>query len=345
MKYLTILVLSTILFLSCSENSSSPGDEFITDFHLFTVNQVDYDSLQIESQNSIKCDEQSVEKISLFVEDSGVYVFQDSMTPTYLKEEDYYYLNFQFNIKVARSIRDLNYRIQFLLTDETVVEIDSTHLMLTYPYQNAQLYLTADEVYSEYTIFFQDIDLNGDVLYFHPTSALGLYEYVYATQQTTELYWYSGGDYIAHDSNYVFLDISRTSIYRYNTETDSIDLNIDLSSISYDQIAGIECWQNNLYVLFRYSSGNFIAKFNYQGSFISSIPYGRNTYFLTIESGIAYSHNYKTTLSRFDLGSGQFLSDKLMPATGGEGIRIYDGKFYYVDWDKRIIGVFPLSDL
>lgn len=345
MKYLTVLFFASLLIFACSDESTSIKDEIVTDFHLFTVNQVDYDSLQIESQNLIKCDEQNVENIALYFEEEGSYVLQDSISPTYLEDDDYYYLNFQFNKKITKSIIDLNYRIQFQMTDETVREIDSTHLMLKYPYQNSTVHLTADDVFSEYTIFFQDIDFKEDVLYFHPAGPLGLYEYVISSQQTSEMYSYCGGDYIAQDSNYVFIDISRISLYRYNTETNSIDLDINLSNINYDQIAGIECWQNNLYVLFHYSSGNFLAKFDYQGNFISSIPYSRNTYFLTIDAGIAYSHNYQTTLSRFDINSGLFLSDKLMPASGGEGIRIYGGNFYYVDWDKRLIGVFPLSDL
>ncbi len=309
------------------------------------MNQVYYDSLHIESQNSIKCSEQIVDIIALFIEDESGYVFQDSVSPTYLEEGDYYYLNFQFSKKVAKSIINLNYRLQFKMTDETTEEIDSTHSMLNYPYLGGQVYITADEASSQITINFQDFDLDSDVLYFHPTGPLGLYEHNFKTVQTTELHSYPAGDYIAHDSNYVFFDDSRVLIYRYNTTTNSVDMDLNLNNLSFDRIAGLECWQNHLYVLFRSSSGNFIAKFNYQGNFISSEAYARDTFFLTIDSGIAYSHNYEITLSRFDLSTGQFLSDKLMPTQVGEGLRIKDNNFYYCDWDKRIIVYFPLSAL
>ena len=105
------------------------------------------------------------------------------------------------------------------------------------------------------------------------------------------------------------------------------------------------CWQNQLYVLFRAIPENFIGIFNFDGTYVRSIPYPGNTFYLAIDNGIAYSHDYRNNLRRFGLATGSFLTDFSMPINDAEGFRIYKDNFYFTGWGKRIIGVLPLSDL
>lgn len=69
------------------------------------------------------------------------------------------------------------------------------------------------------------------------------------------------------------------------------------------------------------------------------------TFFLSMSDNYFLSHNYGTKLSNYDLSTGNFLHDVLMPTSEPEGIRIYDGNLYFVDFYKRVTAYLPLSDL
>lgn len=221
---------------------------------------------------------------------------------------------------------------------------DSTTSPDDNPYKSAKVFILADEVYHEMEIYFQDIDLTDSTLIFHPSSSFGLYEYNFSTEHTSELVVYGAGDCIAQDSIFVFWDYGTQNIFRYNYKLDFTDLEFNLSSLNYNWITGLECWQNKLYVLFRATPQNFIGIFDYNGNFISSIPFQKDTYFLAIYDNVLYTHDYRTVLSRFDLNTSTFLDDKILPTDDPSGIRIYKDKFYYIDWGKRLIGEMQLSE-
>jgi hypothetical protein len=97
--------------------------------------------------------------------------------------------------------------------------------------------------------------------------------------------------------------------------------------------------------LFYAFPGNYLAVFDYKGFLETTLNYPRETHFLGISDGIAYSHDYHDVLSCFDLTTGLFLDDKKLPTDEPEGIRIYNGNLYYADFYKRVIGMVPLKDL
>lgn len=342
-----IFVLISILIVSCSENSTSIKDDpIIPDYGNFSVNQVDYDSLHIESNNTIKISERSVEKIFLYVADDSEFILQDSLSPNYISNGDYYYLNFQFICNISKEKLYFDYRIQYQMSDNSFTRIDSSHLMLQYPYKSAQVFITANEVYPSMAIYFQDFYIGNQKMFFHPTGPLGLYEYDFNTGNTRTLEDYGSGNTIAHDSSFVFWDNGHYKIERYNILSDSTDLEFDLEQFNFEGIGGLECWQGKLYALFLSSQGNYLAIFDYDGNFLSTISYPEKMYYLTIDNGISYSINYEDkVLSLFDLDSENVIGSKLLPTNEWEGIRIYKGNFYYVEWARRVIGVFPLSDL
>ena len=331
---------------SCLKNPASLEDDSgYINWHDFVIKQVNYDSLYIESGNTILLNGLLVQQIVLLEADNNMFIPQDTIIPTYVASGDNYYLNFQFRKKVSKEILHYHFKLQYKIK-EGVVEIDSTHLMLLYPYQSAQVFITADEVHPDYKIYFQDIDFNEDYLFFHPGGSLGLYKYNIQTKQTTVLAGYFGGDFIAHDSIYVFIDDSHRFIRRYNLESDTIDLEFNLASLIYNRINGIECFNGFVYVIFENSlAHNYIAKFDFEGNYLDSVPYANSRYCLTIESGIAYSQDYGSALFRFDLSTNTDLKEKLTPVYNGAGIRIVNDKLFFVDWDKRCIGFIPISDI
>ena len=345
--YFILFVISIILINSCQKTSTEVENELnFINWKEISINQVYYDSLKISSQNTILINSRSVESVILFELENNEFVPKDTIIPTYTETGDNYYLNFHFHKKVSKEILNYNFKVQYKIDDDKFFEIDTTHLMLRFPYKSAQLFITTEEVWQEYGIVFQDIDLNKDFLFFHPGGPFGLYKYNFNTKQSTELMRYPGGDFIAYDSIYVFVDDQHTYVKRYNLELDTVDLEFNLSSLTFDDINGIECYGGYVYVIFNnIYSNNFIAKFDLNGSYLSSITYPRNRYCLTIESDIAYSQNYGSTLFRFDLLTNTDLSEKLTPVYNGGGFRVYSDRFYFVDWDKRAIGYIPLSEL
>jgi hypothetical protein len=305
---------------------------------------VNYDSLHIESQNAILVKEKSVIKIVLSHMITDSYVEIDSLIPDYAENGGEYFLNFRFEETMDKKILNYHFKLKYIFSDQTWIDVDSSTVMLNYPYNSVRIFINADEITDLY-IHFQDFYISENILFFHPTGPFGLYKCNLDSRITTELQSYPAGDYIAHDSIYVFWDDSRETIYRYNLESDTTDLQLDLSQLNFSRIAGLDCYQDYLFVLFHSSSGSYLAKFNYEGHFISSVPCTGETFFLSIKDNYFLSHNYGTKLSYYDLSTGNFLHDVLMPTSEPESIRIYDEKLYFVDFYKRVIAYLPLSDL
>jgi hypothetical protein len=86
---------------------------------------------------------------------------------------------------------------------------------------------------------------------------------------------------------------------------------------------------------------------------VDSMAYGKQTYYMTIENDILYSVQVGNLLNpydpdqitRFDLRRKTFLPNIPSPARSLGGIRFYNGKFYYGDYLKGIVGVLSQYDL
>ena len=344
---LLFIVIGLFIF-SCTENSLSYQRESTDlNWNIFKIDQVDYDSLHIENKDSVILHEKLVDKISLYSIENYDYILQDTLTPNYIATDDGYYIHFRFKKKLALEKLYYEFAIRYQFNDGSFIEIDTTHLMLKYPYKSAKVIFNCNEVNTRNDKYFhfQDIDFKNNTIYYHPLASYGLYDFNLESRQNNELVNYSGGDFIAFDSNYVFMDICHVTISRYNIVSKTVDLDFDLSSLDYDDINGMECWNGKLFVVFTNDGNNYIAKFDYDGEYIESIQYSKSTFYLTIDSGIAYSHDYNKTLYRFDLESETFLSDLKMPAYGGEGIRIHDNQLFFVAYNKKVIGYIPISEL
>lgn len=50
------------------------------------------------------------------------------------------------------------------------------------------------------------------------------------------------GDCIASDSEYVFYDLNHDKIFRYNLKTDTTDMKLDLTSLNFTYIKGMDIY-------------------------------------------------------------------------------------------------------
>ncbi len=346
-KFIIFLIFISLFIISCDDNSSRYQiDPIDLDWNIFEINQVNYNSVVIKNQDSIKLDEQLVTKIIFYEIENFEYIVIDTLIPIYTIAEDGYFINFEFNKDVKLSKLYFDFAIRFYFENGSFVEIEKNHLMLKYPYKSAKVLFNVNEIALSSDEYFglQDIDFNGNIIYYHPLASYGLYEYNLNGGDEKLLYDYCGGDFIAHDSNFIFIDICHTSISRYNIETSVVDLEFDLSSLDYTDINGMESCDGILYVIFIDNGNNYIAKFDYDGNYLASISYSEYGYCLTIDSGIAYSQNSEN-LTRFNLETETFLPQLARPIYMGEGIRIHDSKLFFISYDKNIIGYIPLSEL
>lgn len=345
-KVILFSIFSLLFFYACSKETTFPPPFQITpNFHDFQINQFDYDSLRIESHDAMLTTPHSVQQIILYMKEDGDFVPADTLIPDYVSSGDNYYLDFRFTEGVPKEKLYYEFRLQYRMNDNSLADVDSSHLMLKYPYPSAEVFITADQVSPAESIYFQDFDFGNNGLFYHPTGPMGLYEYNFTTGSTRLLVNYPGGDAIAYDSIYIFWDNMHTLIERFNLALDTTDMELDLHQFTFDQIGGLACWQGKLYALLRSINGNFLAVFDENGNPIETIPYPNKTFYLTIDHHIAYSiYTPEQAISMFDLNSRSLIGTKPMPYYDWEGIRVHQGNFYYVAYAKRVIGVIPLSE-
>ena len=351
-KRVSIFILTLlIIFSGCENDITKIKGEFDQPSKaelekLLSIEGVDYDSLVIKNNENANLDGDYIRRIELqqgliasgqFEAEETISVYYDSET----KE-----LEFSCLQKIEdNSLREVFYTCRFFFMDSSFSDVYLRYFTYKYPYKSVEIYKTTDEIFSEHEVNLQDIDFNEGGVFFHPAGPLGIYRYDKNTHNAQLLYEYPSGDCIAHESDYVFFDYAHKKVFRYNLETGTQDLEIDLSNKNFQDIDGMDCYQNELYILFNSPSGNYIAKYSLDGEYLTSIPINKGTHFMAIDSGILYTHNYADTLYRFDLNAGEFLESRKLPAYQAEGIRIADGKFFFVDWYKKMIGIMPLSEL
>jgi hypothetical protein len=170
----------------------------------------------------------------------------------------------------------------------------------------------------------------------------GLYSYDLDSHEIVSLLPYSAGDHIAAESVFVFCDINHDHVVRFNLTTNAVDLTFP--AMSNDIIRGVEVYEGFLYVDRDFSH---VKKYTLDGVLVDSADFWTNIY-LTIDSGIVYSVDvggYPNRILRYDMQTGRTLPSVLSPARSSAGIKIYDGKLYYCDSDKRIIGAVPVADV
>ncbi len=329
------IFLLLIILISCSTDPEN--FEVNTDYENFLMTQ-DYDSIYVKSEN-IFVKKKNIDKIEIgFLKDDNYFLI-DSLIPNFVDFGQAFQMEFEFHIKINKSYSEYQFLISYYFKNGQSVDIESLIQLEYYPYSflTKKLYLKLDDVFQG-DIFPQDLDFDKNNLYLHPTASWGVFQISLSTNTATELVNYPAGDFIAVDSSFIFYETG--AINRYNQITDSTDLIIIWDYKKYNNIAGIDAYKGNLYILLSNDDQIDLVQYDYDGNYIQTIPYNKNIWFLSVYLNIAHSRERiddKFYISRFDLNTKTFLESIPYPVLDPEGFKIFNNKFYYTEWDTREI--------
>lgn len=353
------LLLLMMIVISCTEKSTDPYknlspvelNDAIKEVDMTIVN---YDSIYVKSTENFVLSSKEVDSISISFnvddEDNGDD-FTKSLIPDYEGKSGKYRVRFKRGVKVSAG-QIIDFKLTYHLSNQAILTIDSTFHMYKYPYHNAEIFFNLETNLSQNVNTLQGFELIGDDLYFCPSGGgAGIWKYNFNTKEEEVLYGTGSGDHIVANESYVFHDIDHSKLIRYNLEFNLMDLEFDSSSLSTEHsIAGLAINESYLYVLLHKNTVDdfTIVKFDFYGTVIEEIPITASCYYLAIINNIAYlkstSHN---ELIRYNLTTNEFLESLILPSHFGimEGFRIYNDKFYYVNFLGRYIYVLDFDEL
>lgn len=391
-KYFVLFISITIL-ISCSKTTGPVLPDVTTtiaDLSNFQTIIADHDSVVFKNNNDLLLEKKDVEEITIGKNVGGVFseisyneapakinshrkfakqnrvnfsTGAMAIEPSYTEIDDKFRLEFEIPIKVSEMVYIENFIVRFTLTDDSFIDIESTVHFYKYPYANAELFFPYKLGQNGDLIdIVQDFDIVGNILYYHPYAANGLYSYDMTANQNQELLYYAGGDHITTADNYIFLDDSHWSIKRYNLSVDSVDMVFDMQQVEYCQdqeqnpyctnllIYGMAAGNGVVYaLLFDIDKNLYLSQFDYDGNYLGSVTWDKQyPYNLEYHDGVLYSYQYffgEDLILRFDLNSMSFLESKILPSPSPDGISIVNGRFYYSDYWRKAIFSIPLSDL
>lgn len=380
-----IFFLIFFIFISC-RNSTEPSHlDIVTttdDLSNFKTILADYDSVVFKNSDDMLLKQKDVKKIIIGEKVDGIFrEFDYSGTPEiintrakfntqnrtnifyggtetepkYTEVGDKFRLEFEISMKVDSTIYIQYFTLRFIMIDDTYIEIDALVNFYKYPYENAEIYLTKEEVES-FAVRLQDISVKESKLYFFEGGGGDAGEYDLSSKETV-LYPSGGGDFITTNDSYAFYNSGPEGIFRYNFSEGEMDLSIFINYIDLpiDKeffVAGLAIKENMLYALFNeYETAHpYLVKMDIDFLDISMTDMGSNNtgwpYFLSIYGDIAFCYDYKTLMvNRYDLLANTFLEPILSPTLDLTGMDFYNYRFYYSDWNRKAIFSIPVSDL
>ncbi len=147
-----ILLLISLLLFSCKRdiNSSVLSEKLVRPqsetLGKINIVQTGYDSLIIQNSENLILKSRSVSIIRLFKKENSKYVLTNTQIPEYSGSYGSYTMKFKFKIYVPENVLFCNFKLQFVLFDSSKVEIDTSATTCQYPYKNAEIFYTYDEL-------------------------------------------------------------------------------------------------------------------------------------------------------------------------------------------------------
>jgi hypothetical protein len=311
--------------------------------------QTGYDSLIIQNSENLILKSRSVSIIRLFKKENSKFVLTSTQIPEYSGSYGSYTMKFKFKIYVPENVLFCNFKLQFVLFDSSKVEIDTSATTCQYPYKNAEIFYTYDELpYPEEKKWrlAEDIDFEGDKFYYR-NSGGGIYEIDETTGACKIIFDYVAHNYIAVEAENLYYTVDPYTIYKLNltngNNTKFLQFGHSYAYPPDSGITGIEAEDEAIYIT---TSGGYLFEFDTSGNFKKSFPYSRWTYFLTKYENRLFSVDKDSYMIKvYNLTTQTFENDLLPPSLYLVAIRIKHGYFYYSDFKKRYIGKIPLKDI
>ncbi len=344
LKYIFFILIffSIVLFNSCKSNPASPSDTTFVDetaYHQINITQTDYLSFEIASNENFVLNSNNISAIILQDKNSDNFYDKDTILPVYEKLNNNFQLKFKFILNTGDSTLLYKFALKYVFTDNTIYDVDTSLITYRFTYPSTEiLYKWADiMMHPEYGL--QDFEMTDLKIYCHPFGPGELDNYDITNYQTSTMFRYPGGDYLAISNNFVFCDINHTSIGRYNLAEDIIDTTVSINDIGI-QIKGMDVYGNKLYVS---TNNKKINLYNLDLKYEGTIPFDYSGYYLAIKDSIIYCNNYSEIL-RFNLKTNTSMDPIPLPTLHCEAIAISGDKMLFSDYGAEIIGCFNLSE-
>lgn len=282
---------------------------------------------------------------------SSIDSFQTVNFPGYFKQRDQFPIDFSISGSFVRpSSLEETITIRFYSeTDSLIFSLDTTVSTFKYPYTSTETVL-AGRFYIEnsgnyYSGPFQSLTFVGDTLYFVTLGATYIFRYNQLAANATLLLDYGGGDHIASDSNYLFVDFQHSLISRWNTTT-GLDEGfiIDFGPAPY--IHGMDIMNGQLVILAGPSSSErYLIYSDYSGNMTTPSPFQIPGYHLAIRDSILHTRDSNShRIFRYTFGHVQ-LPSYVAPVSRFSGIRFHGNYLYFCDNDRAALGRVPINDL
>jgi len=305
--------------------------------------QVGYDSLQIESAETFRLKEKSIELVEVGYLIDDVFCLVDEQKPTYSQKNGDYLLHFRFNLKLARETVFYNLRIRYLKEDYDFLDFDTMLTVIKYPYADAEFSFFYKDILWGMQWLVQDFDLDDDLIFLHTYGPGGLYQYNMNSKSRSALIeYYPSGDYISSDSNRIFVDMEHTSVKYYDLLKGELSAEpiISFSDTPHYDILGLEAANGILYIIWGRPD---LYLFDYRGNKLDVIDYGVYSYSLGYKDGVLYSLDAQNQILRFDVKQKKFLEPRPAPTSGIDAVQIEGDYLYFSDYYKKFIGRVPLK--
>jgi hypothetical protein len=323
-----------------SPNHSLPnlGPANVKDIRLDLVG---YDTVKITHTSGTSLVSGNIVGVGVGVKDSKGYRELSYRAAIDDARFDVRHIQFEFIAKVDASKIFSPMTIRYYFLNSTFQDVDTSVATYRFPYSTTEVVIT-DAIFDRGETLFEDIDVFGNKLYFRSEGYCSFYEYDLATGEHTYLHTFGGGNNIAVDSIYMFLDYS-SWIYRFNLRSESVDL--VFPQVSTYSVYGLDTYDRYLYVLTDRETN--LQVYTYDGKLIDSMAINPVGYYMTIEGGILYSGwpDYPNSILRYDLKTKTHLPPLLAPSREFFGIKAIDGKLYFCDFTRAFVGCVPISDL
>ena len=353
-------IIAIPLILGCdSVEPDTKQPSSIGELRNIIIEQVDYDSLVIKFSSAVTLKSDDIINISFSenVQSTEDIVTVENYTPTYTEKDGGFSVQFQIPRKVTKELLYYQFTLGFYLTNETIIEIDTTYPMYKYPYSETEIFLDTGTKFHDLTFdVLKYVDRTDSRAYFRAYGPSGIGEYIWETDEL-KLLATSLGDYVvATDTAYIFYDLGHGGLGRYNLDSDITDIYIYLPNIFpfYDDpfVNGLNVINGTLYVRINETGYSGTAPMHlYSCDFslqvLASVQIETAVYSANIRDNVLYYINWWSSpfkLGRYNMTSHEVMQPFRLPGDV-TGITFYGNDLYFTEHAREFIGVVPFSAL